>query len=151
MRHLLFVLLLFVFNTSGTLTGKIVRVIDGDTMIILMNGNIQVRIRLADIDAPETGQEFGEKSRLYLAEMVAGKAVRIEYEERDIYGRILGTIFVDGKNINEEMVRAGLAWEYKYNKNKKIKELQKEAQNRGINIWSSKNPIDPYDYRRIKK
>jgi len=151
MKQFLLILLWFVFNPSDTLTGRVVRVIDGDTIIILLNGNIQERIRLADIDAPETGQEYSEQSRLYLSEMVAGKAVQIEYEERDIYGRILGTIFVDGKNVNEEMVHAGLAWEYKYNKNAKIRELQKEAQSRGINIWSSKNPIDPYDYRRIKK
>ena len=148
MKYIFSILVLFVLSQKEVMIGKVVRVADGDTITVLVEGNKNERIRLSDIDAPEHGQDFSEKSRLYLADMVAGKIVRIEYKERDMYGRILGTVFINGKNVNEEMVRVGLAWEYKYNKNEKITELQQEAKEKKLNIWRDKNPINPYDYRK---
>jgi len=150
MKHIIGVIFLIIFSATDILTGRVIRVADGDTITILLAGNIQERIRLADIDAPELGQPFSEQSRLYLSELCAGKTVTIEYKERDIYGRILGVVIVDGINVNEAIVREGLAWEYKYNTNGRIRELQEEAQLKKINIWSDENPVNPYDYRREK-
>lgn len=130
------------------MTGKVVKVLDGDTIVILLSGNKQERIRLLDIDAPEKGQPFGDKSKQYLSDMVAGKTVRIEYKERDQYGRILGTVFVDGKIVNEEMVKVGLAWQYYYSKNKRFAEFEAEAKRKRLNIFSDPNAINPYLYRR---
>jgi hypothetical protein len=79
------------------------------------------KIRLADIDAPEKGQDFSEKSRQFLASLVAGKTVRVEGAKRDRYRRILGVVYVDGVNVNEAMVKEGLAWRYHYCKDKKIR------------------------------
>ena len=151
MKYFILSLLLISWTTTETIRGKVVRVADGDTITILVAGNKQERIRLADIDAPERGQEFSEKSRQLLSSLVAGKTVRVEYSGRDMYGRILGTVCVGRKNVNEEMVRQGLAWEYRTNRNKKIKELQAEAQRKRLNIFSARNPINPYDYRRGKR
>ena len=151
MKYFLFFVFLVGWAASETITGKVVRVIDGDTVVLLVAGNKQERIRLADIDAPERGQEFSEKSRQLLSSLVANKTVRVEYSGRDMYGRILGTVCVGRKNVNEEMVRQGLAWEYRTNRNKKIKELQAEAQRKRLNIFSARNPINPYDYRRGKR
>ena len=148
MKYFLFFVLLIGWAASETITGKVVRVIDGDTLVLLVAGNKQERIRLADIDAPERGQEFSDKSRQLLSSLAAGKTVRVEYSSRDQYGRLLGTVYVGRKNINEEMVRQGLAWEYRFNRNKKIKDLQAEAQRKRLNIFSVPNPINPYDYRR---
>ena len=147
MKYFLFFVLLIGWAASETITGKVVRVIDGDTVVLLVAGNKQERIRLADIDAPERGQDFSDKSRQLLSSLVAGKTVRVEYSGRDMYGRILGTVYVGRKNINEEMVRQGLAWEYRFNRNKRIKDLQAEAQRKRLNIFSERNPINPYDYR----
>jgi len=154
MKYVLLALLLIGFMSSAvseTITGKVVRVADGDTFTLMTAENRQERIRLVDIDAPERGQDFSEKSRLYLSELLAGKTVRVEYKNRDMYGRILGVVYADGKNVNEEMVRQGLAWEYRTNKNTRIKELQKEAQRKRLNIFSMRNPINPYDYRQGKR
>ena len=152
MKYVLMVLLFIGCTaTAETITGRVVRVADGDTFTLLTAENKQERIRLADIDAPEKGQDFSEKSRLFLAELVAGKTVRVEYRSRDQYRRILGVVYVDGKNVNEEMVRQGLAWEYRTNKNARIKELQADAQRKRLNIFSMPNPVNPYDYRRGKR
>jgi len=151
MKHLLTILFLMCCVSNGTLTGRVVKVTDGDTITILVNGGKQERIRLLDIDAPEKKQPYCEKARAYLSGMVAGKTVSVEFKNRDKYGRILGTVFVDGKNVNEEMVRAGLAWNYHYSKNKRFAELEDEARRKRLNIFSDTKPISPYDYRKGKR
>ena len=72
----------------------------------------QHRIRLLGIDAPESNQAFGQKSKQYLSSLIFNKNVSITYKEKDQYGRILGTIFYENENINLKMVQAGLAWHY---------------------------------------
>jgi len=150
-KYLLSVWLLVSFAAADVLTGKVVRVIDGDTVVLLTAGNKQERIRLNDIDAPEKGQPYSEASRIFLSDMIAGKTVRVEYKGRDRYRRILGTIFIGGKNVNEEMVRAGLAWKYQNSRNKRIAELEAEAKRKRLNIFSERNTVSPYDYRRGKR
>ena len=150
MKYLLSILFLTVFTTTSVMTGRVVKVIDGDTITVLTAGK-QEKIRLLDIDAPEKKQAYGEKSRLFLADMVAGKTVRVEYKNRDRYGRILGVVFVGGKNVNEEMLKAGLAWNYQYSRNKRYAELEAEAKRKRLNIFSEKNPVNPYYFRNGKK
>lgn len=152
MKKLLF-LLLFLFPvllSAHTLKGKIVRVSDGDTVVLLDSNNKQHKIRLDGIDAPEKGQAYGNKSKEYLSSLIAGKTVIVEYEKKDMYKRILGTIFYQGKNINEEMVRSGYAWTYYYNKSKRMLELQDNAKKGNKGLWKDKNPINPYHYRKNK-
>jgi len=151
MKYWLTVLFLLSFTALETMVGRVVKVTDGDTINILIDGNKQERIRFLDIDAPETGQPFSEKSRKFVSDMVAGKTVRVEYSRRDQYGRILGTVFVDGKNVSEELLKAGLAWNYYYSRNKRYAELEAEAKRKGLNIFSERNPVNPYDYRKAKK
>jgi len=100
MKYLLSLLFLITFSASESLTGKVIRVIDGDTLVLLFAGNKQERIRLLDIDAPENGQDFSEKSRQFLAGMVSGKTFKVDYKKRDQYKRILGVVFIDGTNGN---------------------------------------------------
>lgn len=91
-----------------TLTGRIVRIIDGDTVDIVADV-AQRRIRLAGIDAPEHDQDFGQKSKQHLSAMVFNKDVRILATKLDSYGRTIGQIFDGDKDINLEMVKVGLA------------------------------------------
>jgi endonuclease YncB( thermonuclease family) len=79
------------------------------------------------------------------------KTVRIEYKSKDRYGRIPGTVYVGNLNVNEAMVREGLAWQYYYNKSANYRKLQAEAKAKKLNIWSVKNPVDPYDFRKNKR
>ena len=98
---------------SQTLTGRVVRIADGDTITVLDASDTQHRIRLAGIDAPESHQAFGTQSKKNLSEMVFGKDVTVVYQKTDQYGRLVGKILLYGKDINLEQVKAGMAWHYK--------------------------------------
>lgn len=98
---------------AATLAGRVVSVADGDTVTVLEATNQQFKIRLAGIDAPEKRQAFGQRSKQSLSGMVMGRDVRLEYEGRDRYGRIVGKILVDGRGACLAQVRSGMAWHYK--------------------------------------
>lgn len=134
--------------TGAEYTGKVVRVVDGDTIVMLHNSN-NIKIRLAEIDAPEKGQDFGEQSRLYLASLIAGKDVKVVSTGKDRYKRILGVVYTaDGKNINEEMVRAGYAWHFKkYSKSEPLRKLEEMARRSKAGLWSNAKPVAPWDFR----
>jgi len=128
--------------------GRVVKVADGDTLTILDAANAQHKIRLYGIDAPESRQAFGQKSKQHLSSLVFGKDVRVTYRSRDKYGRILGTIYVDGLDVNLEMIRAGLAWHYKrYDKNPAYAAAESEARSAKRGLWSDPNPTPPEQFR----
>lgn len=137
--------------STGRLTGRVVKVQDGDTFTLLTIANDQVKIRLYGIDAPEKGQDFSRKSKEYLSDLVAGKKVTVEHKGTDQYKRVLGIAYVNKLNVNEEMLRQGFAWRYKYNKDPHYLELQEKARKKKLNIWSQKNPVDPWQWRKEQK
>ena len=111
---LLLLLLLFqVIACADILTGRVVRVTDGDTIVILDATNTQHKIQLQGIDSPERGQAFGTKSKEHLSDLVAGETVVVNYSKRDRYQRILGKVLLDDQDVNLEQIVAGMAWHYK--------------------------------------
>jgi len=98
---------------ADTLTGKVVKITDGDTLYVLDANYQQHKIRLAGIDAPERKQAYRLASRKHLASIVAGKQVTVEYQKRDRYGRIVGKVLLDGIDVCLEQVKVGFAWPYK--------------------------------------
>ena len=110
---LLVLSLIFLSVHAETLTGRVVRVTDGDTIVVLDMDKVQHKIRLQGIDAPERGQAFGTKSKENLSDLVAGKSVVVDYSKYDRYGRVLGKVIVNGKDVNLEQVEADMAWHYK--------------------------------------
>lgn len=139
------------------LTGRVVKIADGDTVTVLDESNRQHRIRLIGIDAPERKQAFGTVSRQNLAGLVFGKTVAVEWNRRDRYQRILGKILLDGQDVNLEQIKAGLAWHYKqYDKGqlpadrKLYAEAQERASLNGIGLWGDPAPVAPWDFRRNK-
>lgn len=101
-----------IFSASAAqLEGRVVKVSDGDTITVLDSSKTQHRIRLTGIDAPEKKQAFGEKSRLSLAALVAGKNVTVHWDNKDRYNRILGKVITpDGKDANLLQIKNGMAW-----------------------------------------
>ncbi len=138
---------------AQTQTGKVVGVSDGDTVTILVD-KTQVRVRLYGIDAPEGGQDFGRRAKEFASQMVFGKIVTMEVMDIDRYGMTVANILVDGKSLNEELVKAGYAWVYpQYCKIPVCKEwyqYEAEARVQKIGLWSHPNPIPPWDFRRGK-
>ncbi|WP_323586038.1 thermonuclease family protein [Aliarcobacter butzleri] len=104
-----------------------------------------------DIDAPEKKQAFGNKSKDNLAKYIAGKTITVQYQKKDKYKRILGTIYYNNIDINLQQVKDGYAWVYKkYSKNKDYYNAEKISRDKKIGLWSNKNPIAPWEFRKIK-
>lgn len=101
MKYPILTILLSIILLSFTLKGKVIRVSDGDTIVILDSTNTQHRIRLDGIDCPEKGQPFGNKATLFIKDLVAEKEVVVEWKKKDRYGRILGYVFIDSINVNK--------------------------------------------------
>lgn len=138
-------------GTTNVITGKVVRVADGDTIMVLDSFKTQHKIRLNRIDAPEKGQAFGQVSRKYLAGMVTNGTVKVEWEKKDKYGRVLGIVYSsDGKETNLEMLKAGLAWHYKhFDQTESYSQAEKDARTKKVGLWADKNPIEPWNWRKI--
>ncbi len=141
-----------------TLTGRVVAIADGDTITILDSANMQHRVRLEGIDAPESHQLFGEQSRLSLSEMIFGKDVSVSYQKVDQYGRLVGKIILEGKDINLEQVKAGMAWHYKFYEDEQTPEdrelydrAEAEARAARLGLWQDPNPTEPYQFRKEEK
>jgi micrococcal nuclease len=135
---------------ADPLTGKVVKVTDGNTLTVLVDRQ-EIKIRLNAIDAPERGQDFGQKSKEALADLVFGKEVRIETHGKDRYGRTIGDGFVGGTSVNEKMVEDGWAWNYvKYSKSHRLADLEKQARAAKRGLWAGNSPVAPWDYRAEK-
>jgi endonuclease YncB( thermonuclease family) len=128
--------------------GFVVGVTDGDTLTVL-SAQVPIKIRLASIDAPESHQDFGTRSKQALSEKAFHKAVVIEWREKDRYGRTVGQVFVDGRWINREMVDDGWAWHYrKYSKSEVLAYAESEAKAAKRGLWAADDPIEPWVFRR---
>lgn len=128
----------------------VIKIADGDTATCLKEDKkTQVKIRFAQIDAPESKQDFGTVSKQALSDLIFNKNVDLLIEETDRYGRSVSEVFIDGVNVNQYMVKNGYAWAYKeYMTDPIYSELQSSAQASKKGLWSHKNPIYPQDFRK---
>lgn len=116
-----------------TFSGRVVAVSDGDTLTVLDANKVEHKIRLEGIDAPEKGQAFGARAKQALSEKVFGKDVKVTWEKRDNYKRILGHIHVGERWINYELVADGMAWHYRhFNKDKRLADAELAARIQGV-------------------
>jgi micrococcal nuclease len=148
---LLFVLLplsLLAQSNPRVFQGKVVSVADGDTFTVLWNQN-QIRVRLEGIDCPEKGQPFGNNAKQAVSNMVFGKVVRVEEQSKDRYKRSIAKVYLpDGRSVNEEMLRMGMAWHFKkYSSDVLYARLEQQARNAQRGLWSGANPIAPWEWR----
>jgi len=88
---------------------RVIVVLDGDTVLVRRESGL-VKIRLAEIDAPEKAQTFGKASKRSLSGMVLGKRVKIVGQATDQYGRMIAHLGMDGLDVNAEQIRRGMAW-----------------------------------------
>lgn len=135
-------------------TARIVGVQDGDTVTAYAPGRPQFRIRLVEIDAPESGQPYGHKSKQVLSDLVFGKTVRIRSDGEDRYGRTLARLYVGGLDVNAAMVRRGAAWVYTdYNKDPSFPPLQARARRERVGLWAlqADQVIPPWEWRRGRR
>ena len=147
--RILILLCTFTFINAQIITGKVIGVMDGDTIKILTTNKDQYKIRLSDIDAPEKRQAYGKKSKWFLSDLIYRQTVTVQYSKRDRYDRIIGRVYLDNMDINKEMVRAGYAWVYRrYSKDTSLILLEDHARAQQLGLWKGNNPIYPSDFRR---
>ena len=131
-------------------SGKVVSVTDGDTVTVLLAGGKKEKVRLAGIDCPEKEQPFGEQAKEFTEKLCLGKKVTVTVSGADRFERVLGEIILpDGKILNEELLRAGLAWWYrKYAPdNFSYEKLEREAREAGRGLW----PAPPWEFRKRRE
>mgnify|MGYP000303399359 FL=1 len=135
-----------------------VKVSDGDTLNVqkVENGKFVeevMKIRMFGIDAPEKTQDYGIESKQALEKLVNGKTLEIEEKNRDRYGRTVAVVYVNGKNVNEEMVKNGNAWWYQEydKKDTKMQAYQENAKKNKLGLFGKRGYVEPWNYRKEKK
>ena len=152
---ILLLLLVQTIVAATTIAGKVVKVADGDTITILTPQNKQVKIRLYGVDTPERKQPYSKKAGQFTSSLVAGKDVHVEVYDTDRYGRKVGVVYVGNTNVNQEVVRAGFAWQYrKYCKAPFCSDwltLEKKAREAKIGLWVDPKPMQPWEWRKSQR
>ena len=153
MKTLIFIGALLVSQVSNAeyLEGlKIERVVDGDTVHVFYQDEVY-KIRLTEIDAPERDQPYGSNSTEYLKSLLKEGMVDVDISGTDRYGRKLGRLYWQGKDINRELVSAGYAWVYdQYVTDNSFYENQSKARNSKKGLWEDQNPLEPWNWRKLK-
>ena len=146
-------LLLFMLPQAElkTKNGEVISVKDGDTLILKDKRDKLYKVRLEDIDAPEIGQPFGRPAKRLLEDLALEKNVRVNYTQVDKYDRLIGEVFLpDGKMLNEEALKAGLAWHYRVKNPHStfLEKMEYKAWKKHLGLWVQENPIPPWEFRR---
>lgn len=144
-------------KTSNTdkinlLSGKVIKVYDGDTITIVTPEKRQIKVRLKNIDSPEKKQDYGTQAKNFTSSLIFGKQVKLSSSGKDKYGREIAEIFIDDTNINKEIVKNGYAWAYRdFLDDKNYIQLEQQAKNAKLGLWAGNNPIEPSKWRKLNK
>jgi endonuclease YncB( thermonuclease family) len=152
---LLLSLSVFGVAVAGSLmSGKVIGVLDGDTVEVLDASKTTHRIRLTGIDAPEKAQPFGQRAKEHLSGLVFGKQVEVQAGKTDKYGRTVGTVMVRGVDANLEQVKTGFAWHYRqYASEQSARDrtmyssAEEKARSTRVGLWHDPRPMPPWEWR----
>jgi micrococcal nuclease len=144
---------------ADTMSGVVIVVIDGDTVLFKPDSPYKsiaqgaaprafLKIRLADIDAPEKDQPYGDAASRALSALVLNQRVEVNTVAIDAYGRTIAQIQLADVQVNDELVRRGLAWASVYRRNAALKEWQREAKQASRGLWREAAPVPPWIWRR---
>lgn len=145
-------------SLAETLSGEVVGITDGDTITVLDAERKPHKIRLAGIDAPESSQPFGQRSKQSLSDLAYRQRAQVEWDKTDRYGRIIGKVLVGDLDVCLEQIRRGLAWHYKkYEDEQPLEDRQsyanaeEGARKAKVGLWGDPAPIPPWDWRKVKR
>jgi micrococcal nuclease len=135
-------------HAEAFLAGKVTRVIDGDTIDVLLASG-RIRVRLHGVDAPERDQPGGAAATSWLTEMLSNQAVLLEPVSQDQYDRMVAVVHLRDRNINRELVAAGHAWAYRQYMRRSDGELcsaEEQARQKGAGLWAEPAHA-PWEFR----
>jgi len=124
---------------------------DGDTLTLLTAEKQQVKVRLGEIDTPESRQPYGQRAKQALSDLAFGKQARVVVQDTDKYGRTVGRVYVGGVDVNAEMIRQGAAWVYRqYLKDQSLLALEQQAKSAKRGLWGlpEAERCPPWDWRK---
>jgi endonuclease YncB( thermonuclease family) len=129
-------------------TARVVGVTDGDTLTVL-HARHSATVRLVGVDAPEKRQAYGDSAKRFTADLAFDRTVTVRTTGRDRNGRLLGEIVLpDGRSLNQELVRAGMAWWFRrYSRDGRLARLEEEARAGRRGLWADPAPEPPWDFR----
>lgn len=132
-------------------SAHVVKVLDGDTVEVMHQGK-KVCVRLWGIDTPEWQQGFSSEAREVTRYRLQGREVELLAKAWDRYDRLVAVVTVDGRSLNEELLRAGLAWVHIYYCKEPVcrewRQLEKEARMAGRGLWQEDNPVPPWKWKQ---
>jgi len=133
---------------------RVVRVVDGDTVLVTDAQSLYSKVRLHGIDAPECGMPFGPQAQQFLVQLTQGKIVQMATKGRDRHGRTVATLAVNGQDVGLAIVLSGFAWrDGCYDRVRRAGQItpyeaaQRHAQVDALGLWSGPNPLAPWDWR----
>jgi len=132
---------------------------DGDTVWARKDSGERIKVRLANVDAPETahtdckkGQPWGDESSDALKTLVLGKWVRFQCYEKDHRHRAVCDIHMGGTTVARELASRGLAWANRarpgYLRDPVVAKLERDARAAKVGLWTSKDPTPPWEWRK---
>lgn len=140
---------------AADFTGRVVGVADGDTITVLAPQNIQHKVRLSGIDAPEKSQAFGQRAKQSLSDLVFNRQVTVQTHKKDRYRREIGKVLVDGLDANLEQIKRGMARHYKaYQREQSAEDraayaaAEDEARRLRVGLWQEAQPVPPWELRK---
>lgn len=148
------ILLVLIFVTAGgygknVVSGKVVTVVDGNTVLITGSDNEQYQVVLYGIDSPEIGQAFGDQAKSFLAKMILDKNVSVQMQGKDRWGNYVGVILIDGtQDPRVDLLEVGLAWTTERNPIQEFEQLKEKARELSRGLWKEPNPTPPWVFRR---
>ena len=152
--------------TASVLNGKVITVIDGDTIVVRDDNGRRADIRIAGIDAPEIRQAYGPRARQHMIELVYGKRVNVSWYKRDKYQRAIGHVHMllpencrgaactRAIDVALAQVEAGLAWhdtehltEQPVYEQQRYAHAERQARLQRRGLWAQLRPLPPWQYR----
>lgn len=157
-KHIFIILTLILFCTcpaqAQEIQGKVVAISDGDTLTLLDTNKKQLKIRLAEIDTPESKQPYGKRAKQALSKLVFAKNATVKVQAKDRYGRIVGRVYIGDLDVNAEMVRQGAAWIYRqYAKDQTLYDLETKAKQDKTGLWGlpEAERVPPWEWRHQRR
>lgn len=136
---------------AAAFLASVIGISDGDTMTVLHERE-PVKIRIAEIDAPEKKQPFGTRSKQALSDMCFGKQAEVIPQAMDRYRRTVARVRCDGQDVSESQVRGGMAWVFdRYVSDRALYGIQNKAREERTGLWSDENPVPPWEWRKAKR
>lgn len=130
-------------------TGKVVKVFDGNTVEVAGDDNQTHKVILVGIDCPELGQNFGESAKNFLERKILQKKVTVKFQGKDRWGNQLALVMINGDvDPRIDLLKEGLAWTSEKNPHPDLEPHRTKAEEKGKGLWDDENPTPPWTYRR---